>query len=306
MSLHSHDDATGMTDGRRRGIILGGIGGFYYVKTAGAVLECKAKGIFRKQGVTPLAGDQVLIEGSEQDEDLVIAEILPRKNFFARPPVANVDRLFLVVSAVEPRPNILLIDKMTAIACRGGVPPVLVLTKTDLEPLDELARIYRAAGFDVVDLRREAESGLRAIREKAEGGLSVFVGNSGVGKSTLLNELCPALALETAGISKKLGRGKHTTRAVTLYDFSGGYLADTPGFSFVEFERGTRIPKEELAGCFPDFAPFLGGCYFSNCTHRVERGCAVLEAVRAGKVRPTRHESYRAMYEEAAAFKEWE
>lgn len=290
----------------RQGIIIKGIGGFYYVKTADGVLECKAKGIFRKQGVTPLAGDRVTVEGSVQDEDLVIADIAPRKNCFARPPVANVDQLFLVVSAIEPRPNIQVVDKMTAISCHNGVMPVIVLTKTDVADADEFERIYTAAGFDVIDVRKNMRRGLKSIHKKARDGLSVFVGNSGVGKSTLLNELCPELTLETAETSKKLGRGKHTTRAVTLYDFAGGYLADTPGFSSVEFERGFRIPKEELAGSFPDFAPYLDGCYFSDCTHRVERGCSLLQAVADGKVRPSRHDSYCALYDEAAQHKEWQ
>lgn len=289
----------------RKGIIIKGIGGFYYVKTADGVLECRAKGIFRKEGITPLAGDRVRVEGSEQDEDLVVAEIFPRKNVFARPPVANVDNLFLVVSAVEPRPNIQVIDKLTAISCHSGVRPVIVLTKTDLASAADFKKIYKAAGFDVVDMQRNVRRGLRRIRRRAKGGLSVFVGNSGVGKSTLLNELCPALGLETAQTSKKLGRGKHTTRAVTLYDFAGGFLADTPGFSSVEFERGFAIPKEELADSFPDIAPHTGHCYFTGCSHRVEKGCGVLEALEKGAVQPTRHESYCLLYEQAEKQKDW-
>lgn len=291
---------------QKKGIIIKGIGGFYYVKTADGVLECRAKGIFRKEGITPLAGDRVIVEGSEKNEDLVVAEILPRKNYFTRPPIANVDHLFLIVSATDPKPNTQLIDKLTVISCYNKVKPVIVLTKTDLVAADGFEAIYRCAGFDVIDIRHNLKRGLKEIREKADAGLSVFVGNSGVGKSTLLNELCSELNLETADTSKKLGRGKHTTRAVTLYDFGNGYLADTPGFSSLEFARGFDIPKEELAGCFPDIAPHAEGCYFTGCSHRVEKGCSVLAALEEEKIQTTRHESYCTLYDEAEKHKEWE
>ncbi len=279
------------------GIILKGIGGFYYVQTPQGVLECRAKGIFRKRGVTPLAGDRVRVDGEEGG--YAVSEIEPRANAFTRPPVANVGRLFLVVSACDPRPNLRVIDELCAIGCKNGVQPVLVLTKTDLAPADSVVEIYRAAGFSLIDLRADLPAGLEKIRAAASSVVSVFFGNSGVGKSTLLNLLCPGLGLETAQTSKKLGRGRHTTRAVELYPFEGGWIADTPGFSAVDFERAQNLGSEELAGCFPEFAPFVGGCYFSGCSHTVEKGCAVLAALARGEIQPSRHESYAAMYRQA-------
>jgi ribosome biogenesis GTPase len=294
-----------MTTAKISGRILKGIGGFYYVKTADGVLACRAKGIFRKEGITPLAGDYVLVEGSRQQEDLIIAEIKPRSNFFARPPIANVDRLFIVVSSVDPSPNILLLDKLTAISCNSGVVPTLVVTKTDIQKAEALKACYRAAGFTVVDLHGEAGA-LAQIDSMMAEGLSVFIGNSGVGKSTLLNALCPELGLKTAETSKKLGRGKHTTRAVELYPYRQGYIADTPGFSAVDFERGFHIEKEGLAACFLDFLPYTPNCYFSGCSHTVEKGCAVLDALQQGKILPSRHQSYRTLYEQAAQHKHWQ
>ena len=282
---------------QRNGIIIKGIGGFYYVKTADGVLECKAKGIFRKRGITPLAGDNVTVDG--EGEDLVISEISQRKNAFARPPVANVDNLFLIVSATDPRPNILVIDKLTAIAGKHGIMPVIVLTKTDIESAQDFNTVYTAAGFDVIDLRKNTRRGLREVKARCKDALSVFVGNSGVGKTTLLNELCPGLNLETAETSKKLGRGKHTTRAVELYDYEGGFLADTPGFSDVDFARDSSVEKQELAGLFPDFAPYINNCYFTGCSHTVEKGCAVLEALAEGRIQKSRHDSYTVIYNAA-------
>lgn len=289
---------------RTEGLILKGIGGFYYVKTADAVLECRARGIFRREGRTPLCGDRVLVAGDA--EGYVVDDILPRKNAFARPPVANVDTLFFVVSMVQPRPNFQVLDTLTAIAHHSGVQPVIVLTKTDLVADDGVADIYRAAGYEVMDLRANFAASLARIRALSEDRISVFAGNSGAGKSTLLNDLCPELELATAEPSEKLGRGKHTTRAVTLYEFCGGYVADTPGFSALDFERGFAIKKEQLADCFPDIAKHAKDCYFAGCSHRVEKGCAVLEALKRGDIHPIRHANYCALYEQAAQQKDWE
>lgn len=277
-----------------KGIVLKGVGGFYYVKTADGVLESRAKGLFRKQGISPLAGDRVTVEG--EPGGYVLSGIEPRSNFFQRPPVANVGRLFLVVSACDPRPNLRVVDELCAISCKNGLSPVILLTKTDLESAQGFAEIYRHAGFEVIDLRADESRALEQIRQLAREKLSVFTGNSGVGKSTLLNQLCPGLGLETGETSKKLGRGRHTTRAVELFAFEGGWIVDTPGFSALDFEHTQKFRKEELAGCFPEFAPFLGGCYFSGCSHTVEKGCAVLEAVRAGEIERSRHDSYVDMF----------
>ncbi len=275
-------------------IILKGIGGFYYVETPDGVLECRAKGIFRRMGVTPLAGD--LVELEESHGDHVISEIYRRINSLKRPPVANVSSLFLVVSAADPAPNRQVVDRMTAVAAACGIDPVLLLTKTDLAPADEFARDYRLAGYRVIDLGAE---GSGPVLELMQGGISVFEGNTGVGKSTFINSICPGLQLKTGEISRKLGRGRHTTRAVELYPFEGGYIADTPGFSSLEEDRAYSFQPKELENCFPEFRPYLGSCFFSGCSHRVEKGCAVLEALREGRIVPSRHRSYCEMYEQA-------
>lgn len=276
---------------RKQGIIIKGIGGFYYVKTADHLLECRARGIFRLHGITPLAGDRVTAEGNEGQ--YVIAEIAPRRNSFERPPIANVENFFLVVSTADPRPNTLVIDKLTVIARVAGLMPVIILTKTDLERAGSFFKIYAAAGFETIELRRHTRRELKRLRKLCQGRLSVFTGNSGVGKSTLLNQLC-GLELETAEISKKLGRGRHTTRAVELFPFAGGFVADTPGFSDIDL-KGLQIPPEKLAEFFPEFEPYINRCRYTGCTHTVEQGCAVLAALAGGKIAPERHESYRIL-----------
>ncbi len=286
-----------------QGLILKGIGGFYYVKTADAVFECRAKGIFRKRGLTPLAGDRVVIEGG--GADWVIAEIGDRANALLRPPVANVDRLVLVSSTTDPAPNLQVLDRLTAIAERERIPVLFAFTKSDLKPAAPWLEIYGNAGYPCFDTAADADASAR-LRAVCAQGLTVFAGNSGVGKSTLLNKLLPDLGLATAEISKKLGRGKHTTRAVELFAFERGYIADTPGFSAMDFAGNNPIPAEDLADCFVEFAPYRDGCYFTGCTHTVEKGCAVLGALKKAAIAPSRHESYAAMMKEAQAFKPWQ
>ena len=273
------------------------LSGFYYVHTEdGRVLECRAKGVFRKEGITPLVGDQVEVENG----------VVSRKNQILRPPAANIDRAVLVVSSAKPQPNTLILDKLIAVCESKGIEPVLVFTKTDLADSGELQEVYRKAGFRVFT------SGLvqmdhSELLSELSGRLSVFIGNSGVGKSTLMNELIPELDLATAHISDKLGRGRHTTRHVELYELEGGGLvADTPGFSTVEIEKYGHIHKDGLPECFREFREFLGKCQFQNCSHRKEKGCAVLEALKEGKISPSRHESYVALYEDAMQIPDWE
>lgn len=277
------------------------LSGFYYVHTEdGRLLECRAKGVFRKEGITPLVGDQVEVENG------VVSRILPRKNQILRPPAANIDRAVLVVSSAKPQPNTLILDKLIAVCESKGIEPVLVFTKTDLADSGELQEVYRKGGFRVFT------SGLgqmdhSELLSELSGRLSVFIGNSGVGKSTLMNELIPELDLATAHISDKLGRGRHTTRHVELYELEGGGLvADTPGFSTVEIEKYGHIHKDGLPECFREFREFLGKCQFQNCSHRKEKGCAVLEALKEGKISPSRHESYVALYEDAMQIPDWE
>ncbi len=282
--------------------ITKGIGGFYYVRTAQGIVECKARGIFRKRGIVPVAGDNVVLSADK----MTIDEILPRKNVFIRPPVANLDVLFIVASTTQPVPSTLILDELIAAAVYKDVQPVLVVTKADLVAADRLAQAYEGSGIPLVALHYETGEGLDTIRHYIEGHLCAFCGNSGVGKSTLLNALAPELRRETGQISQKLGRGRHTTREVEIFEVCGGRLADTPGFASLEAQKLCRIPKEELQHTFPEFEPYFGQCRFTGCSHRSETGCAIRNAVDEGKISKTRYASYLAMYEEASARKEWE
>ena len=282
--------------------IVKGIGGFYYVRTPEGVVECKARGIFRKRGITPVAGDNVALS----PDGTMIDEILPRKNVFIRPPIANLDVLFIVASTTQPVPSTLVLDQLTAAAIYKDVQPVLVVTKADLAAADQLAQAYAGSGIPLVQLHYDTGEGLDEIRAMLQGKLCAFCGNSGVGKSTLLNALAPELKRETGQISQKLGRGRHTTREVEIFEVSGGRLADTPGFASLEAQKLCRIPKEDLQHTFPEFGPYFGQCRFTGCSHRSETGCAVRQAVEEGKIGKTRYASYLAMYEEASARKEWE
>lgn len=281
--------------------ITKGIGGFYYVRTPEGIVECKARGIFRKRGITPVAGDNVILSS----DGTMIDEILPRKNVFVRPPVANLDILFIVASTTQPVPSTLVLDQLAAAAIYKDVQPVLVVTKSDLAAADKLAQSYATSGIPLIQLHYEAGEGLDTIRGYIEGHLCAFCGNSGVGKSTLLNALAPELRRETGQISQKLGRGRHTTREVEIFEVCGGRLADTPGFASLEAQKLCRIPKEDLQHTFPEFEPYFGQCRFTGCSHRSETGCAVRDAVEEGKISQTRYASYLAMYEEASARKEW-
>lgn len=282
--------------------ITKGIGGFYYVRTLEGIVECKARGIFRKRGITPVAGDNVILSS----DGTMIDEILPRKNVFVRPPVANLDILFIVASTTQPVPSTLVLDQLAAAAIYKDVQPVLVVTKSDLAAADKLAQSYATSGIPLIQLHYETGEGLDTIRGYIEGHLCAFCGNSGVGKSTLLNALAPELRRETGQISQKLGRGRHTTREVEIFEVCGGRLADTPGFASLEAQKLCRIPKEDLQHTFPEFEPYFGQCRFTGCSHRSETGCAVRDAVEEGKISQTRYASYLAMYEEASARKEWE
>jgi ribosome biogenesis GTPase len=289
-----------------RGLILQGIGGFYSVEAAGRIYECRARGIFRKNGVTPFAGDFVTISAGP-DGTGTIEEILPRRNFLLRPPVANLDQLVIVVSVCEPSPNLLNTDRAIAVALDRGIEPVIVFSKTDLMPVKPLEKIYSdATGIRRFSISCETGAGLQNVLQILAGKTTVFTGNSGVGKSTLLNNMFHGLNLQTGEISRKLGRGRHTTRKIQLLKLdSGGYVADTPGFSSITLEKSDRIAKENLPFCFPEFAPYLERCRFSSCTHTCEKGCAVLQAVQDGKISRSRHESYVAMYREMDGIKEW-
>lgn len=275
--------------------------------SAASEVTCRARGVLRKDDMSsPMVGDRVTVELSE-DGSGSVAAVAPRKNSLLRPPVANLDRLVLVVSCAEPAPNTLIIDKLTAIACRRDIPVELVFTKVDLAAPDIYAELYRRAGYPVFEVNSLTGEGVEPLRARLGSGLSVFCGNSGAGKSSLLNALFPGLGLATAAISKKLGRGKHTTRHVELFDSGlGGYIADTPGFSAVEFLQFERMAARELEQCFPEFTGLPERCRYTGCSHTAERDCAVRGAVEEGAISESRYQSYRMIYEELKQVKEWE
>ncbi len=290
------------------GLLLKSIGGFYYVECEGKIYECRARGKFRKDEISPFAGDRVQIELISEDKGTVV-KILPRKNSIIRPPLANLDQLIIVTSVQDPLPNTFIIDKLIAIAEQKEITPILIITKTDLSSPDRLSDIYQKAGFEVIctsNLQADLQTTER-IKELLKDKISAFTGNTGVGKSSLLNTIDTSLLLETAQISQKLGRGRHTTRQTELYKLEfGGYIADTPGFSTVELEKYEVIFKDQLQYCFSDFAPYINKCKFTDCSHTVESGCAVLEAVEKGEISSSRHKSYVALYEQAKTMKEWD
>ena len=285
-------------------VILKSIGGFYYVKSGDEVIECKAKGKFRNLSLSPVAGD--IVDTEFDGSTNVITKIYPRKNKFIRPPFANLDLLVLVISTVDPAPNYLVIDKMCAIAENKDVQVIMVITKTDMAEYENIRSVYAKAGFKVFYTGADDDGQLEEIRREMQGKLCVFSGNSGVGKSTLLNKLFPHLSLETGITSKKLGRGKHTTRRVEIFETDGCMVADTPGFSSVELVDDNFISKDDLQYAFVEFAPYLGSCKFADCHHINEIGCAVKGAVDGGKIPQSRYESYKALYDKQKNIKEWE
>lgn len=296
-----------MSDGMKSisGIIIKSTGGFYYVEVADVVYECKARGIFRKRNNSPRVGDIVNISVPD-DGYCSIDEIQPRKNSLKRPPLANIDILVIVVSTVEPAPNYLVIDKMTAAAVDNGIEPVVVVSKSDLKPGKELLSVYNKAGIKAFSYSSDNKASIEAVKDYLKGKVSAFTGNSGVGKSTLLNALYPELELETGEISEKLGRGRHTTRTVELFKIGDGYVADTPGFSTVDLERYNMIDKENIMFCFPEFKEYLTSCQFTSCSHTCEKGCEIIKAVNEGKISESRHQSYVAMYNEVKDIKQWQ
>ncbi len=286
------------------GLIVKAVSGFYYVEAADCVYECKARGIFRKRGISPSVGDTVEITVTDADKAQV-EEILPRKNYLVRPPLANLDRLFIVSSVCEPSPSTLIIDKISAVAVSKGIEPIIVFTKADLADTSGLLEIYRSVGLTCFEYSTKSEHDKKMIISLLEGKISAFTGNTGVGKSSLLNSLFPELRISTAEISHKLGRGRHTTRHSELYNVGGGYVADTPGFSTVDIERYELIRKDDIAGCFPEFADYIENCRFTGCAHICEKGCAVIEAVKEGKIPVSRHNSYKQMYDEVKNIPDW-
>ena len=292
---------TKMSDGR----IIRSLSGFYEVKTDEGVVTCRARGSLRRGSEIPLTGDLVTI--SVERGKGMVEKIRPRRNSFVRPAVANVDALVVFAANVNPVTEPFLIDRVAAIAGDQEVQVYICVNKCDLDPAKDLIRIYTHAGFEVIAASAETGEGIEQLRELIQGKLVAFTGNSGVGKSSILNRLCPQLQLPTGEVSEKLGRGRHTTRHVELYDLGGGTLvADTPGFSSFDTDQMDVMLKENLQYAFPDFGVHLGKCQFHDCSHRKEPGCAVTAALAAGEIEPTRYDSYLRLYEKASQIKEWE
>ena len=292
---------TEKTEGR----ILRSLSGFYDVQTPGGLITCRARGILRKAGNSPLTGD--LVEISVEKGKGMVERILPRKNHFIRPAVANVDALVVFAANVNPVTEPFLIDRVAAIAGDQNVDVYLCVNKCDLDPAYDLVRIYEHAGFPVICTSAETGEGVQELRSLLEGKLTAFTGNSGVGKSSILNRLAPELKLETGEVSEKLGRGRHTTRHVELYRLGEDtYVADTPGFSSFDTDQMELILKENLQYAFPDFRSFIGKCRFDDCSHRKEPDCAVRAAVEAGEIEKSRYESYLKLYEKSSQIKAWE
>ena len=292
---------TEKTEGR----IVRSLSGFYDVRTPGGLITCRARGILRKEGSSPLTGD--LVEISVEKGKGMVERILPRKNHFIRPAVANVDALVVFAANVNPVTEPFLIDRVAAIAGDQNVDVYLCVNKCDLDPAIDLVRIYQHAGFPVICTSAETGEGVAELRALLTGKLTAFTGNSGVGKSSILNRLAPELKLETGEVSEKLGRGRHTTRHVELFPLGDNtYVADTPGFSSFDTDQMELILKENLQYAFPDFGRFLGKCRFDDCSHRKEPDCAVRSAVEAGEIEGSRYESYLRLYEKSSQIKAWE
>ena len=282
------------------GIVYECVGGVYSVKTPDGFVSCTARGLFRKDDTVVLTGDRVNVENG------VITEIMPRKNSLTRPPVANIDKLFLVAAVSSPDPNLYNIDKMLAVAEYHDIEPIIVFSKSDLDDCLGIAEIYNGLPYKVFSVSTDSERDIEKIRAEIKGSVCVMSGLSGVGKSTLLNRLDPSLELKTGAISKKLGRGKNTTRTSRFFDVSGGVIADTPGFSSLSFESYDIRNRAFLADCFPEFENYKKNCRFTDCSHKKEKDCGVLEALKDGKIKPTRHENYCRMYQELGVYKPWE
>ena len=286
------------------GRIMKSLSGFYDVQTENILITCRARGHMRR-GVTPLVGDFVQI--SVEKGKGMLEKILPRKNAFVRPAVANLDLLVVFAANVNPITEPFLIDRVAAIAGDQEVEVVLVVNKTDMDPAENLTGIYRKAGYTVIQTSAETGAGVEELRQLLKGRFAAFTGNSGVGKSSILNALEPRLHLPVGEVSEKLGRGRHTTRHVEVYRLEEDILiADTPGFSSFDTDQMEVILKENLQYAFPEFGRYIGCCQFRDCSHRKEPGCAVTTALAEGEISQSRYDSYLRLYEKAAQINEWE
>ncbi len=289
--------------GELQGKILKGIGGFYYIDTPEGEIECRARGIFRKENITPLVGDNVKIKLNQDGKTGVISEILPRKNSLIRPPVANISQIAAVIAVENPKPNLQVLDKLICCAENLGIKVLICINKSDLGDCSLYENIYKNAGFDVIIFSAKQED-ISPLLPYLKDETTAFAGNSGVGKSSIINLILGEEVFETGEVSEKAERGKHTTRHSELRKLeNSGYIIDTPGFTSFELQD---ITAGELHTTFREFEQYQGMCKFPDCTHRVEKGCAVLEALTLGKIAPSRHESYLALYETLKNIKQWE
>lgn len=317
---------------QKKGILIRGVGGLYGVRPlplvpGDAVVLCRARGVFRHENISPLPGDTVLftrdsdapIAQRGRDADHVIEEILPRRCSLIRPPLANLTHLFLVIPAAQPEPDLLTADKLIAIAEESGIEPVIVLSKEDLAPdrAEQLRHDYESSGFSVFTVSTQNAASIDALRshiailaEETDNMIAAFAGASGAGKSTMMSALFPGLSLKTGELSRKIARGRQTTRHVELYAFEtenhACLIADTPGFSLLDFTRYNFFDPADLPTAFREFRPYLGKCRYTRCTHLCEEGCAILEGVRSGTIPKERHESYCAMYADFKKKPDWQ
>lgn len=288
------------------GVIIKALSGFYYVKTADGVVECKGRGKLRHKGMSPLVGDRVAIS-LDQSGKGSIDQVLPRTNAFIRPAVANIEALICVTSDAIPVTDTYLVDRLSVIAVHNHCQVIIAINKVDLVRTERLKEIYGATGFPVIACSAETGEGIEELRKTVAGKICAFTGDSGVGKSSILNALNPAFSLRVGDVSDKLGRGRHTTRHVELFDLGNDtWLIDTPGFASFDMEAVNPVLCEDLQYAFPEFEPYLDGCRFNDCAHLKEPDCAVRQAVEEGKIHKKRYQSYKLMYSDASKYKHWE
>lgn len=288
------------------GTIIKALSGFYYVSCDEQVYECKARGKFRLDGTSPLVGDKVSFVIDANGKGF-IDKVFDRKNSFIRPAVANIDALVFVAANTNPITDPFLIDRVSVIAEEADCDLIVCINKTDIDPADELYAIYTGAGFETLRTSAAMGEGIPELKAALKGKICAFTGNSGVGKSSILNSIVPEFNIEVAAVSSKLGRGKHTTRHVELYDIGDDtFIADTPGFASFDIEMMQTIDKQELQHDFRDFKNYIGNCRFNDCAHLKEPGCAVTEALQNGKIMSSRYQSYRRLYELSAQNNFWE
>ncbi|MBR5473051.1 MAG: ribosome small subunit-dependent GTPase A [Clostridia bacterium] len=288
-----------------KGILIKAISGFYYVSCDGNVYECKARGNFRKAGVSPVVGDIVNFSLVDNKHG-IIEEICDRKNLLNRPLVANIDKLFIVSAYTTPAPDTLMIDRLSALAVYNNIEPIIVFNKSDMGSFEDFYNIYSKSGFKTFVVSAKDNIGITALKDEMKNCVCAFSGNSGVGKSSILNALFPDLQLKTGEVSDKLGRGRHTTRHTELFFVGdGAYVVDTPGFSTVDTNEDLYEFKLALADCFLDFSEYIGTCKFTSCSHTTEKGCAIVEAVRSGEIQKSRHDSYVSLFNELKDVTAW-